>query len=102
MREGMENGHSQPKAVLAGFEDSIAAYIFDDIEEHPFSKAMLNDKKGLVSAEQKSLISSLINDVNTAYKNFYNFFVNEYAPNAPEAIAATNWPSVIPGCVIIT
>ncbi|MDT0596422.1 DUF885 domain-containing protein [Glaciecola petra] len=92
MREGMETGHSQPKAVLLGFEDSIAAYIIDDIKEHPFSKAMLNDKKGLISPEQKSLINTLVNDVNTAYKNFYNFFVDEYVPNAPDAIAATNWP----------
>lgn len=92
MREGMENGHSQPQAVLAGFEDSIAVYIVDDIKEHPFSKSLFNAKEGLLSDEQRSLLSTLVNDVNTAYKNFYNFFVNEYAPNAPKAIAATNWP----------
>ncbi|TMP26896.1 DUF885 family protein, partial [Pseudoalteromonas rubra] len=36
MKKGLETGLTQPKAVLAGYEESISAYLVDDVTESAF------------------------------------------------------------------
>ena len=42
MRKGLEVGLTQPKAVLIGYQDSITAYIVDDVTQSEFYKPFLN------------------------------------------------------------
>jgi len=94
MKKGLENGISQPKIVLKGFEQSIAAYIKEDVTEssyyQPFSKMSAyispNQKKDL-RQQAKQVLST---KVMPAYKAYYDFMVNEYQPNARDNIAASS------------
>lgn len=94
---GIETGITQPKVVLEGFEQSIQAYIVDDVEQSeyykPFNKmsAQVTEKEQL--ALQKEAKSILREQVIPAYQQYYNFMVNRYKPNARDNIAATSLPN---------
>lgn len=92
MREGLKNGHVQPQIVLKGYEDTISAYIHSNVEEHPFYKPFLNANKGIISEVEQGALSALVNKANEAYVSFYDFFMQEYVPQAKTDIAASNWP----------
>ena len=94
MKKGLDSGICQPKIVLKGFEQSIAAYIKEDVTEssyyQPFSKMSAfispSQKKDL-RQQAKQILST---KVMPAYKAYYDFMVNEYQPNARDNIAASS------------
>jgi uncharacterized protein (DUF885 family) len=96
---GIETGITQPKVVLEGFEQSIQAYIVEDVEQSeyykPFNKmsAQVTEKEQL--ALQKEAKSILREQVIPSYQQYYNFMVNRYKPNARDNIAATSLPNGI-------
>ena len=93
MKEGLASGHTQPQIVLVGYEDSITPYLIDDITQHPFYSPIQKADADLFNAESLSLAKQKVKAVKDAYQTFYDFFVNEYKPNAKTDIAATNWPN---------
>lgn len=93
MKEGLAVQHTQPKVVLKGYEDTISAYINDNIEEHVFYAPVINAEKGVVSKTDQDSLQTLVQQANQAFKDFYTFFTEQYAPNAKEDIAATSWPN---------
>lgn len=97
MRIGLEVGISQPKVVLEGFEQSISAFIKEDVTTSsyylPFknmSAFITQQQKKQLQAQAKVVLSS---KVMPAYQGFYDFMVNEYQPNARDNIAASSLPN---------
>lgn len=98
MREGLATGHTQPQAVLTGYEDTITAYIVmqngnNGIESHPFFAPIQNAPKSLVDHETKRSLLNLVSNANDAFVTFYEFFLQEYVPGAKTDIAAKTWPN---------
>ncbi len=96
MREGMRIGLTQPKAVLAGFEQSVSPYLVDDPTESDFFAPFKSMPSNIDNATQEQLQVQAKNvikqSVIPAYQAVYDFLVNEYIPNARSDIAAKNWP----------
>jgi uncharacterized protein (DUF885 family) len=98
MKEGINAGHTQPQVSLKGYEDTISAYVIanlnsENVSEHPFFKAVSEAKEGVISPSEKAELVALVIQANNTYQNFYNFFTQEYMPNAKTDIAAKNWPN---------
>ena len=96
MRKGMEEGYSQPKIVLNGFEKSIAAFIKSDVTKSVYYKPFI-DFSNFIEVKQQKILQkraeeSLINQVMPAYQAYYDFMVNEYQLNARSNIAASSLP----------
>ena len=91
MREGIAEGHTQPKIVLEGFEESISAFINEEFEQHVFFAPVQSLYQSL-SHKQKGKVKTAIDTANEAFLSFYNFFTEEYFPNAKTEIAAITWP----------
>ena len=96
MREGIKAGIVQPKIVLIGFEDSIKAFIKEDVTQStyytPFlsmSEHVSDEDKAALQQTAKDLIST---KVIPTYKQYYQFMVDEYKPNARDNIAASSLP----------
>ena len=97
MKKGLETGLTQPKAVLEGYEESISAYIVEDVTTSEFYKPFLKNNAGLPESEFKSLqqqAQSVIKDkVIESYKNYLAFFTQEYRPGARTSIGISNTPN---------
>ncbi|RUO33700.1 DUF885 domain-containing protein [Aliidiomarina soli] len=96
MRQGIEQGITQPAIVLSGFTDGIQSYVTGDPRESVFyrpfaqrSSHLSEQQYGEFEMEAQTLIAT---EVNTAYQDFYDFMQNEYLPNARRSIAATALP----------
>ncbi|MCW8109963.1 DUF885 domain-containing protein [Alteromonas ponticola] len=96
MREGMRIGLMQPKAVLAGFEESVTPYLVDDPSDSDFYAPFKSMPQHISATTQKQLQDRaknvLAQSVIPAYQAVYDFLVNEYIPHARDDIAAKNWP----------
>ncbi|MGS2719529.1 DUF885 domain-containing protein [Paraglaciecola aestuariivivens] len=98
MRKGIETGFVQPKAVLAGFELSVKAFIHDTPQASVFYQPFIHlADSALNLAQQKQLQEQaalvIKNDVFPAYQRFYEFLITEYIPNSKADIAAKAWPN---------
>ncbi|TPH17745.1 DUF885 domain-containing protein [Litorilituus lipolyticus] len=97
MEQGIQEGITQPKVVLMGFEQSIAAYIKSDVEESGYFKPFKN-MSDQVSAEQQEKLKRearqvLATMVMPAYQGFYDYMVDTYQVKARENIAAASLPN---------
>lgn len=97
MNLGIQEGITQPKVVLKGFEQSILAYIKEDVSDseyyQPFKKMpnyLSPNKQVSIQQEAKTVISEY---VMPAYQKYYDYMVNRYQPNARNNIAAISLPS---------
>ncbi|MBT1451914.1 DUF885 family protein [Glaciecola sp. XM2] len=92
MKEGLALGHSQPQVVLIGYEDSITPFIGKTIQEHPFYAPIIGANNFKLTEQQKAEAAQKVANVQQAYQDFYDFFVNDYQVNTKTDIAATTWP----------
>lgn len=96
MRKGLASGLTQPQAVLIGYEQSISAFIPENIEQSAFFKPFASVPKllepELVKAQRDKLSHLLSTQIIPAYKNYYQFFTQEYFPNARQNIAVSSTP----------
>lgn len=97
MNLGIDEGITQPKIVLNGFEQSILAFIKKEATESgyytPFetmSAYIPKESQSQIQAEAKKVI---LEQVIPAYQKYYDFMVNKYKPNARNNIAATSLPN---------
>ncbi|MEM0516082.1 DUF885 domain-containing protein [Pseudoalteromonas sp. YIC-827] len=97
MNKGLETGLTQPKAVLAGYEESISAFLVDDVTESEFYAPFKQNTAGITDDEFAQLQSQakevIAQQVLPAYQNYYDFFVNTYRPGARETIGISNVPN---------
>lgn len=96
MKQGLATGMTQPKAVLAGFEQSILAFISKTPEQNVFYRPF-NQKPEFIDIESWQALQSEAQQVvtqhlNPAYQQFYQFMVEQYLPGARDSIAASEWP----------
>jgi len=97
MNLGIDAGITQPKIVLKGFEQSIIAFIKEDVSDSgyykPFKKmSIFIDSKTQqnIQKEAKRIISER---VMPTYQKYYDFMVNRYQQHARDNIAATSLPN---------
>lgn len=97
MNRGIDEKITQPKIVLKGFEQSILAFIKEDISESsyykPFKKMSAYVSPEMQNTLQKEAKKILTEQVMPAYQKYYDFMVNRYKPNARDNIAATSLPN---------
>ncbi|GHG75575.1 hypothetical protein GCM10010919_29880 [Alishewanella longhuensis] len=97
MREGLARGITQPKVVLAGFEQSISSYIAVDAEQSVFFQPLQRKPDSLDEQQwqqfRQQAAELIRTQVNPAYQAFYNFMVADYLPGAREDIAASSLPN---------
>ncbi|MDG1753261.1 MAG: DUF885 domain-containing protein [Thalassotalea sp.] len=94
---GIKEGITQPAVVLIGFEDSIKAYIKEDVTDsgyyQPFKK-MPEHFDAKLTAELRAKAQQVIRDkVITSYQKYYDYMVNQYQPNGRKNIAANSLPN---------
>lgn len=96
MQRGLAKGYSQPKAVLAGYEQSIAAFIQQDVSKNPFYRPFVQKPAAMDAAafahfsqQARQLIEQ---QVQPAYQRYYDFFTKTYVPQARDDIAAHALP----------
>lgn len=96
MRQGLAKGYTQPKAVLAGYEDSIKSFISPDPQKSPFYRPLLKQPAGTDSARWQALqqqASALISQqITPVYQQYLDFFTTQYVPGARDNIAAIALP----------
>ncbi|TKB45422.1 DUF885 domain-containing protein [Thalassotalea mangrovi] len=96
MKLGLETGRTQPKVVLAGFEDSISAFIVDDPSTSPFYRPFKQFPDHFDQQTREQLTeqgrTAIVEKINPSYQAFYDFMVQDYIPNARDNIAATSLP----------
>lgn len=96
MRQGLAKGYTQPKAVLAGYEDSIKSFISTDPEKSPFYRPLLKQPAGIEPARWQALqqqASALISQqITPVYQQYLDFFTTQYVPGARDNIAAVALP----------
>ena len=97
MELGLAAGLSQPKVVLKGFEQSILAFIKEDVTESGYYLPFKNMSAFISPTDQASLQkkakSVITTHVMPAYQAYYDFMVNKYQPNARDNIAANSLPN---------
>ncbi|NNG42611.1 DUF885 domain-containing protein [Pseudoalteromonas sp. NEC-BIFX-2020_002] len=97
MRKGLQAGLTQPKAVLIGYQDSINAYIVDDVTQSEFYKPFLTNTAGLSDNEfsvlQRQAQKIIKDQVIVAYKGYLTFFNEEYQPGARSEIGISTTPN---------
>ncbi len=96
MRQGLAKGYTQPKAVLAGYEDSIKSFISPDPQKSPFYRPLLKQPAGIDAARWQALqqqASALISQqITPVYQQYLDFFTTQYVPGARDNIAAIALP----------
>ncbi|ENN99090.1 hypothetical protein J139_09058 [Pseudoalteromonas agarivorans S816] len=97
MKKGLETGLTQPQAVLAGYEDSISAYIVDDVTQSDFYSPFKTNTAGLSENDFKALQQKakriIKNDVIASYKAYLTFFTTQYQPGARTTIGISQTPN---------
>jgi uncharacterized protein (DUF885 family) len=96
MRQGLLTGITQPRAVLAGFEQSISSYITIDAPASVFYKPFITKPESINDADWQQLQQRaqrvILTEVNPAYQAYYNFMLQDYIPAARTTIAASDLP----------
>lgn len=96
MRQGLAKGYTQPKAVLAGYEDSIKSFISPDPQKSPFYRPLLKQPAGIDPARwlvlQQQASALISQQITPVYQQYLDFFTGQYVPGARDNIAAIALP----------
>lgn len=96
LRQAIEQGYTQPKAAMVGFEESILAYIVQDASDSvyydPFNQQpkFIDDQTWQQLQHQARQV--IDEQVMPAYDDYFTFMVSEYLPNARESVGASELP----------
>jgi uncharacterized protein (DUF885 family) len=96
MKQGLAKGMTQPKVVLAGFDQGILAFVSKTPEQNVFYRPFTQKPEfvdaGSWTAMQTEAKQIVEQQLNPAYQQFYQFMVQQYLPGARDSIAASEWP----------
>jgi uncharacterized protein (DUF885 family) len=97
MNLGIKENITQPKVVLKGFEQSIIAFVKEDVTDSGYYKPF-KKMSAYVSAQDQQKIRNeakkiLTEQVMPTYQKYYDFMVNRYQLHARDNIAATSLPN---------
>ncbi|TWX74227.1 DUF885 domain-containing protein [Colwellia sp. C1TZA3] len=97
MNKGIEDGITQPKIVLQGFEESIQAFIKTDAKlssyYQPFLALPEYFSQALKLELQAQAADIILARVMPSYQKYYDYMVQRYQPNARTNIAASSLPN---------
>jgi len=97
LREAIEQGYTQPQAAMAGFEESILAYIVQDAEDSVFFDPFERQPKFVDDdnwQELKEQAKQIIDEqIMPAYDSYFSFMVGEYLPSSRETVGASALPN---------
>ncbi len=85
-RKAIELGLTQPCDPMEGFENRLTQQIVDQVDKSPFWQPFAGERPGSISPEQweslsESAATAIRGSVIPAYRSFYAFYTEEYAPN---------------------
>jgi len=96
MRSGIERGMTQPRAVLTGYEDTMSAHIVSGAEDSVFFAPFVELPTTVPASAHERLAvegaDAIMEAVVPAYRALYDFFVDEYLPNARTTLGASELP----------
>lgn len=96
MRQGLKDGFTQPKEILAGilpsFEAQAAPAVLDHPLYAPFTSMPAAISKKRAAALQKEAAALMETKVLPAFRRTFEFMRDEYAPHAADRIGAGNLP----------
>lgn len=97
LRKAVDEGYTQPAAAMAGFEESILAYIVQDAKESVYFSPFAQQPGFVDDAEWEALkadaVTAIDEQVMPAYDDYFTFMVTEYLPNARESVGASELPN---------
>jgi len=96
LQQAVDQGQTQFCTSMAGFENSISSHIVEDVRDSVFYAPLANIPESIAPAERKAIEQrgrTLIAEaVIPAYRDLYEFYTGEYAPNCREIEGITNVP----------
>ncbi len=96
MRMGIRRGFTVPRAVLDGYERTIAAHVVDDPAKSVFYRPFERFPAALPEAERQRLRAAaraaILQGVAAGYRAFLDFYRAEYLPHARATIGASELP----------
>jgi len=96
LRRALQVGMTQPRVVLEGFEVTIETHVVEDPTASVFWAPFEDFPAAIPGGERQRLRaagrSAIREGVVPAYRAFLDFFLDEYRPEAREAIAASALP----------
>jgi len=97
MRLGLKSGMTVPRATLEGYDNSIVAHVVDDPTKSVFWEPFAKFPNSVPTADQDRLRSegrdAITNGAVVGYREFLDFFRNEYLPGARTTIGAFEMPN---------
>ena len=94
MRAGLADGFTQPRVILDGIAPSISGAIVDSPEDSIFFTPFLNTPEHFDAEEADRLRSeataAIAETVIPVYREFLQFFTNEYITGARESLGASS------------
>src|SRR5579859_1265536 len=96
MRLGLKSGMTVPQATLVGYDKSISAHVVDDPAKSVFWAPFEKFPSTVPESERERLRTegraAVLNAI-AGYKEFLDFFDNEYFPGARKTLAASDLPN---------
>ncbi len=96
MRQGLEDGFTQPRVILDNMRSAFAAQVTENPEDHPlfgpFKRITSGISEQVVADLQEQGRQLLRDSVIPAFSEVNQFFLNEYIPGARESLGAYQLP----------
>ncbi len=96
MRLGLEEGFTQPQAILPGIIDSFEVLQLGELESHPlyqpflqFPEAFSSSQRASIQREAERLFRE---NLAPSFAQAAAFMKNEYLPGAMRLVGASHWP----------
>ncbi len=97
LRQGLQSGNSQPRAIFEGFEQTYNSHIVDRPEDSPFYGPLLRLPQNLSPGTRDSILGLarkvIGQEVIPAYRRIRDFFEVEYLPQTREDIGLSSIPN---------
>ncbi|HYU78958.1 MAG TPA: DUF885 domain-containing protein [Vicinamibacterales bacterium] len=97
MRLGLKRGMTVPRATLEGYDTTISAHVVDDPTKSVFWFPFEKFPSSIPASEQERLRNSgrtaIMNGAVVGYREFLDFFHNEYLPGARTTLGASALPN---------
>jgi len=97
MRLGLKSGMTVPRATLEGYDNTIVAHVVDDPTKSVFWEPFVKFPTAVPASDQERLRSegrdAIVNGAVVGYREFLDFFRNEYLPGARTTLGASEMPN---------
>jgi uncharacterized protein (DUF885 family) len=97
MRLGLKSGMTVPRATLEGYDASIAAHVVDDATKSVFWPPFDKFPTTVPASDRERLrnegLAAIMNGAVVGYREFLDFFRNEYLPGTRTTLGAAALPN---------